>query len=81
MTPEEIFENYKNIGRDMVEWYDDECSYCGKRLNSWDRRIANALGIGFNSCECCTAEEYGMTRDGLRAKMLEKFGMEPCKGI
>lgn len=68
--------------RDHVRWLDEECSYCGRQLNSWDERIAKALLIGFNMCESCVAtEEYGMTVDALRAKMLEKFGMEPCQGL
>lgn len=68
--------------RNHVRWLDDYCVYCGRQLNSWDQRIAHALQIGFTMCEkCCAEEEYGMTVDALRARMLEKFGMEPCKGV
>lgn len=68
--------------KDHVRWLDETCVYCGRQLNSWDQRIANALQIGFCMCESCVAEEeYGMTVDALRARMMEAFGMEPCKGV
>lgn len=68
--------------RDHVRWLDRECTYCGRQLNSWDQRIANALMIGFDLCEHCVAEaEYGITVEKLRQTMLERFGMEPCKGV
>lgn len=68
--------------RDHVRWLDARCEYCGRQLNSWDQRIAHALNFSFTLCETCIAqEEYGLTVDALRAKMLERFGMEPCKGV
>ena len=82
MTEEEIrafIEKYDT--KDKLQWLDEECDYCGRRLNSWDKRIANAMMIHFNSCEACIAEEYGMTVEGLRSRMQDEFGMSPCKGI
>ena len=82
MKPKEIYDKYNNQSADKVRWLDEYCVYCGKQLNSWDERIAKALMIGFNMCETCVAtEEYVMTVESLRARMLEKFGMQPCQGI
>lgn len=82
MTDEEILafiDKYDTTNK--LTWSDEECIECDSRLNSWDIRISKALLIIPHKCESCTAEEYGMTVDGLRARMLEEFGMEPCKGI
>lgn len=83
MTDEEILAMIaKYDTKDKLTWTDEECRICGRKLNSWDIRICKALLIVPHECEECIAgEEYGMTVDALRARMLEKFGMEPCKGI
>lgn len=64
-----------------VVWLDEYCEYCGKQLNSWDNRIAKVLYYKFPVCEECIADEYGMTREYLRDRMLDRFGMRPCEGI
>lgn len=82
MTDEEILamiDKYDTVNK--LTWSDEECNECGKQLNSWDLRISKALLIVPHECESCIAAEYGMTEDNLRARMREKFGMEPCKGI
>lgn len=82
MTDKEILamiDKYDTVNK--LTWSDEECNECGKQLNSWDIRISKALLIVPHECEKCIAAEYGMTEDNLRARMREKFGMEPCKGI
>lgn len=82
MTDDEILaliKKYDTVNK--LTWSDEECNECGKQLNSWDIRISKALLIVPHECEKCIAAEYGMTEDNLRARMREKFGMEPCKGI
>ena len=83
MTDEEILKMIEKYDTtDKLTWTDDECIECDARLNSWDIRICKALLITPYQCEKCIAEKiYGMTVDALRNRMLEKFGMEPCKGI
>ena len=83
MTNEEILAMIaKYDTKDKLTWTDEECLICDARLNSWDIRICRALGVIPHECERCIAkEEYAMTVEALRARMLEKFGMEPCKGI
>ena len=83
MTDEEILamiEKYDTTNK--LTWTDEECIECGEKLNSWDIRICKALLITPHECESCIAEkEYAMTVGALRSRMLEKFGMEQCKGI
>lgn len=83
MTDDEILaliEKYDTVNK--LTWSDEECNECGKQLNSWDIRICKALLITPHECESCIAEkEYAMTTEALRNVMLERFGMEPCKGI
>ena len=64
-----------------IKWYDEQCEYCGERINSWDKRIAKALHFDFSICESCIAEEYGMEVDYLRDSMARRFGMHPCEGL
>ena len=64
-----------------IIWLDEYCEYCGEQLNSWDKRVAKVLYFNFHICERCMAEEYGMTKDYLRSRMLERFGMKPCEGL
>lgn len=64
-----------------IKWLDEYCEYCGEQLNSWDKRVAKVLYFQFPICESCMAEEYGMTKDYLRNRMLDRFGMRPCEGL
>lgn len=64
-----------------VKWYDEYCEYCENQINSWDKRVAKALCFDFTICENCIAEEYGMTKEYLRATMERRFGVHPCEGI
>ena len=83
MTDDEIIaliEKYDTTNK--LTWTNETCLSCDRKLNSWDIRICKALLITPHECESCIAEkEYAMTVDALRSRMLEKFGMEPCKGI
>ena len=64
-----------------LKWLDECCEYCGEQINSWDKRVGNALMFTFSICENCIADEYGMTKDYLRDTMLRRFGMHPCEGL
>ena len=62
-------------------WLDEECNVCGRRLNSWDKRVSKALAYKEPNCEKCIAEEYDMDVDALRARMERYFDIRPCMGI
>lgn len=83
MTDDEILamiEKYDTT--DKLTWTDETCIICDRKLNSWDVRICKALLIVPHECEeCIASREYAMTTEALRSVMLERFGMEPCKGI
>jgi len=64
-----------------IQWLDEYCEYCGEQVNSWDKRVAKALVFRFTICEQCIADEYGMTKEYLRDRMLDRFGMRPCEGL
>lgn len=71
----------KNEQRHKLIWLDEYCEYCGEQINSWDKRIGKAMVFQFPICEQCIADEYGMTVDYLRSRMLDRFGMRPCEGL
>lgn len=62
-------------------WTDEECNICGKRLNSWDKRLSRALTYESAVCESCIAGEYDMDRTALRSYFERVFGMVPCTGL
>lgn len=64
-----------------ARWTDQECGLCGRRLNSWDIRLSKTLAYKNQVCEDCSAKEYGMERERLRARMEDFFGLRPCQGI
>lgn len=60
----------------------EACNSCCRTLNSWDKKIAKAVGyIKSFPCESCLAQEYDMTVEELRAFFEDHFGMRPCQGI
>ena len=66
---------------EKLKWLDENCHVCGNRLNSWDSRISKALKYRHKTCESCVAKEYEMTKEELRDRMEDFFGMRPCQGI
>jgi len=58
------------------------CPTCGREMNTWDERVAKALGyLKYQVCEDCICKEYSIDKNDLRDKMENFFGMRPCKGI
>lgn len=61
---------------------DEQCNACDQQLNTWDIKIAKAVGYTQSfPCERCMAKEYDMTVEELRDYFEDHFGMRPCKGI
>lgn len=71
----------KTSNSHKVIWLNEYCEYCGEQINSWDKRVAKTLLFQFTICENCIADEYGMTKEYLRNRMLDRFGMRPCEGL
>lgn len=58
-----------------------KCNVCSGKINSWDKRISKVLAHKYPVCEKCIAEEYGMEKEELRARMERFFDIRPCQGI
>lgn len=71
----------RSMRRKHVTWLDENCSQCGSRLNSFDKRLSKALAYKYACCERCIADEYGMETGSLRRHMERVFGIRPCIGI
>ena len=41
-----------------VRYLNESCNICGKRINSWDKRISKTLTYRYPCCESCIAAEY-----------------------
>ena len=68
-------------GAEKVRWFEEQCPSCGKRVNSWDKRLSKASGYKQIICENCIAEEYDITVEELRDIANHHFGLTPCLGI
>ena len=64
-----------------VRYLNESCNICGKRINSWDKRISKTLTYRYPCCESCIAAEYDMTVEALRNRMEHYFDIRPCQGI
>lgn len=64
-----------------IRWLNEYCNCCGKQINSWDKRISNALVYRYACCEKCIAKEYDVDIGALRNRMEHYFGMRPCMGL
>ena len=64
-----------------LRWLDENCVVCGNRINSWDKRLDNALKYKNPTCESCIAKEYDRSVESLRDYFETYFGMRPCVGI
>lgn len=64
-----------------VRWLDEECCNCGKQINSWDKRVSQALKYKNMYCESCIAEIYDMDEAELRRRMEHYFDIRPCLGV
>ena len=64
-----------------VRYLNESCNICGKRINSWDKRISQTLAYRYPCCESCIAAEYDMAVEALRNRMEHYFDMRPCQGI
>lgn len=78
---EEDIKRWESKSRGFVRYLGVYCEICGRETNTWDEKIQNALKYKSEICEACIAEEYGLTVEGLRERMQEKFGLLPCRGI